>query len=351
MSDARAPVLLQVCSNDHPPFADICRYYAAAAARLSWETATVMLESRAAARDPAFHYPATGFAECARGALDGREPVFALCHRYRAYRAVLTSGVVRGPVVAVAHEFGFFRRRRRRWQRRWDRLLGRAPAVFAGVSDAVRDELTRAAGDAILLPNGIDLARADARRLSRERALEALGLTGASFNVGVVGRLHPKKNPELAVAGFASVAAQMPEARLVFVGSGELADQVRRSTGGLPVTLTGFVPEAASLMAAFDVLLMASGAREAFGMVALEAMAAGVPVVCGPAAGPRFVVGETGRPFRSESPDDIGAALLATFGDWRTGALSAVARNARERVEREFSVSAAAGRLEALAVI
>ena len=338
MSDGRRPVLLQICPNDHPPFGDICRSYAVAAGLLSWRTETVILEPRSPSREPTFHYPAAGFIDSLRRLLDGREPVLTLCHRHRAYRAAMESGVIRSPVVAVAHEFGFFRRRRRRWQLSWDRLHRRPPVIFAGVSEAV------------LLPNGLDLAHANVLRLSPEASLAALGLSDGAFNIGVVGRLHPKKNPELAVAGFAAAAAGMPGARLVLVGKGALAHELKQQARDLPVTFAGFVPEASRLMAAFDLLLIPSGEREAFGMVALEAMAAGVPVLCGPSPGPRFVVGDCGRFFDRPLAEDVGAALLAAYREWRDGTLQELAQRARARVEREFSVAAAAGRLQALAL-
>lgn len=350
MSDDRRPILLQVCPNDHPPFADICRYHAAAAARLGWRARTVMLTGRGMVLDPAFHYPEADFGSCATALLAGHEPVLTLCHRYRAYRAVATSGVVAGPVVTVAHEFGFFRRRRRRWQRRWDRLRGRPSVTFAGVSDAVADELAAVTGHAVLVPNGIDLARADEARLPPAAAREALGLSAEAFAVAVVGRLHPKKNPLLAVDGFARVAAQMPQAVLVFLGDGELKREVAARGRNLPVKLAGFVANAPALMSAFDLLLVPSGGREAFGMVALEAMAAGVPVLCGPSPGPRFVVGEAGRSFAAEDAAALGDALLAAHDEWRTGTLRSLADAARARVAREFSVQAGAGRLQALAV-
>lgn len=344
------PVLLQVCANDHPPFAEICHQHAVAAASLGWESVVVMLAAHGSAREPSFLYADGDFAATAADALQGRAPVLTLCHRYRAYRALVTSGVVRSGIIVVAHEFGLLGRRRRRWQRRWDRLRGRAPVTFAGVSDAVTEELAAAAGDAVLLPNGIDLARVDASRLTRPAALHALGLSPDTFNVGVVGRLHPKKNPLLAVAAFAWLAGRAPDAVLVFVGDGELTDDVRAAAADLPVRLAGFVPDAAAHMAAFDLLLMPSGEREAFGMVALEAMAAGVPVLCGAAPGPRFVVGDAGRVFQAYQAAEVGKALLAAWEDWRRGTLAALGRRGRARVETEFSVAAGAGRLEALAV-
>ncbi len=350
MSEAADGLLLQVCPNDHPPFADICGYYEAAARALGWQPHTVMLHRRAGESIPGFEYPGDGELDPAlRALLGGQRPLLTLCHRHEAYRAVMASRVVRGPVVAVAHEFGFFQRRRRRLRRRWDALLGRPRVRFAGVSDAVVEELALHVKDPLLLPNGIDLARADADRVPRSEARAVLGLSDGEFCIGVVGRLHPKKNPQLALAGFAAAAGRMPEARLVFLGDGALRPELSQRADDLRVSFTGFVPDAPHLMPAFDLLLVPSGAREAFGMVVLEAMAAGVPVLCGPSPGPRFVMGEAGRRFAPAAPDVLGESLVAAYVDWESRVLGARVRQARERVEQEFSVPAATRRLQALA--
>jgi glycosyltransferase involved in cell wall biosynthesis len=340
----RGGVLLQVCANDHPPFIDICRYYEAAARWLDWQPVTLMLERRSPVAANEFHY---GRRLDAR--LFGGRTVLVLCHRHRAWRAAMTSLPLRPPIVVVAHEFGLLRRRRRRWVNRWDRLLGRAPVTFAGVSPAVTEELARCAVPATLLPNGLDLDRVDAARLSRDEARRALSLNGSGFEIGVVGRLHPKKRPELAVAGFRRALPGMPGARLVFIGDGELRGALTQQAEGLPVGFGGFVPDAARYLAAFDLLLLPSGDREAFAMVALEAMAAGVPVLHGPAPGPSFVVGGSGRRFAALDAAALGDALTAAFSDWRSGDLRRQAAAARQRVEDTFSVPAAAARLRALA--
>ncbi|MFU8815410.1 MAG: glycosyltransferase [Pseudomonadales bacterium] len=363
MSEAPAPLLLQVCANDHPPFADICRYYEAAARMLGWQPLTVMLAASDASAGPGaaheFHYlPATGaagragLAACAAKLLDGRRPILTLCHRYRAYRALMTSGLATGRPVVIAHEFGMLARRRRRLQLRWDALRGRPQARFAGVSQPVADELGRAArgraaGEVLLLPNGLDLARFDAALLSRDDARRAFDLPPAAFTIGVVGRLHEKKCPQLAVAGFRAALAHMPGARLVFVGAGELLPQLQSQAADLPVTFSGFIANAVRLTRAFDLLLLPSGDREAFGMVVLEAMAAGVPVLCGPAVGPRFVIAGAGRSFAPATAEALAEALAAAYAE-RHGALHDLARQARHRVEQTFSTSAAAVRLRAL---
>jgi glycosyltransferase involved in cell wall biosynthesis len=71
-------------------------------------------------------------------------------------------------------------------------------------------------------------------------------------------------------------------------------------------------------------------------------------VLCGPAPGPRFVVGAAGRQFAPATAAALGEALVQVY-QTRHGALLALGERARARVEREFSVDAAATRLRALA--
>jgi hypothetical protein len=115
------PILLQVCPNDTAPFADICRYYEAAARSLSWKPLTVMLDARAPTPEPDFHYLRSPFTDVVRRMLGGRQPVLTLCHRYRAYRVTASSGLAAAPLVTVAHEFGLLERRQRRLRRHLDR--------------------------------------------------------------------------------------------------------------------------------------------------------------------------------------------------------------------------------------
>ncbi|MEZ5560118.1 MAG: glycosyltransferase family 4 protein [Pseudomonadales bacterium] len=351
-----SPTLLQVCPNDLPPFRAICAYHEAAARALGWRATTVFLAPAAAEPMAAACYldladlHRTGaMAAALRLSLAGLplEPrgTLVLCHRYRALRALRASGLRARRCVAVAHEFGFLDR----WQRRLrERLRSRDSTLFAGVSDPVRDELRRTVAGAITLPNGIDLAAADAARLDRPAARRALAVAADEFVIGVVGRLHWKKGPELALRGFALAAPELPDARLLFIGSGELAAGLEREARSLSVSFTGFVADAPRCFAALDLLLLPSTTREAFGMVALEAMAAGVPVLSGPAPGPRYVLGDTARIFEPATPEALAAALVAMRREAAGGALSHRASAGRRRAEQMFSVGAGAVRLQRL---
>ena len=339
--------VLQVCPNDHPPFRDLCAVYQRAVRSLGYPVQTVFLappygapladaiylgqtslrSSRRLGKLLAarLHSPAGGYN-------------LALCHRHRALASYLGSGLAASHTVCVAHEFGFFRRRRRRLRRRlaWRRV------TFAGVSEPLLAELAAHVADPVLLPNCIDITQHAQQRLTAADACARLGLSIDAFNVGVVGRLHPKKQPQLALAGFAAFAEAQHDACLTFVGAGELADELRQSAAQLPVRFAGELPDARSYLAAFDALLICSEDVEAFNMVSLEAMAAGVPVVAGPAPGPRFVLGPCGVYFDTPTPAAIAAALASVRDRFNR---QAAAQQARQRVQAEFSVAAAAQRL------
>jgi glycosyltransferase involved in cell wall biosynthesis len=109
----------------------------------------------------------------------------------------------------------------------------------------------------------------------------------------------------------------------------------------------GFKDNARSLLRAFDVLLIVSEDREAFGMVALEAMAAGVPVLAQTAPGPGFVLGENAY-YCAADPASIATGLIQVGEARRNGHTRAVSDAARRRVERDFSVAALAARLDDL---
>ena len=370
MSEATRRSLLQICPNDHPPFKDLCRYYAAAAKSLGWSVTTLFLSSpREEPLDHARYLNATdlrrtavlaqSLENAAESTPGGTQPTIALCHRYRAYRVLMASNLPVSTVVTVAHEFGFFARRQRRLALRTRRLTRGRRLIFAGVSDAVQRELQAVDPHAVLLPNGIDLNHTDRQRLGRAEARAFFGLTEDTFCVGVVGRLHPKKSPALALEGFRLAARTMPSAQLIFIGSGELAASLQRAARDLPVTFAGFVPEAARYFSGLDLLVLPSSSKEAFGMVALEAMAAELPVLSSPAPGPSYVLGIQGDYFEPATPSMLAQALSSAYERWQVaGAASAnrttadsksAAKASRERVAALFSVEAAAQRLQQLA--
>ncbi|MBD0711674.1 MULTISPECIES: glycosyltransferase [unclassified Streptomyces] len=139
-----------------------------------------------------------------------------------------------------------------------------------------------------VVPNGIETDRfafdADARRYTRR----ALGIPEDAYVVGGVGRLVPGKRFDLLVRAVAGV----PGARLLLVGEGERREELLRlahACGAADrVLLAGpcadppvpgsAAPSLPGLLAAMDVFVSASP-DEAFGLAAVEALAAGLPVL------------------------------------------------------------------------
>ena len=268
-------------------------------------------------------------------------PDLLVAHRYRGYRAGirLARRLDITEHVAIAHEFGFFARARRRWRRR---LLGDGGCRFAGVSDPVAEDLREAGVPApLVLPNPLVADQLRAGLRSRTDARAELGLDGEGFVVGVVGRLHPKKDPGRALRTFERFRQAHPPARLVFVGDGELREGLERGAGG-GVVFAGFRSDARELLRAFDVVLACSTRREAFGLALLEALAADVPVICANRPGPRFVLGDCATYFDNDDE------LVGALGSAAEGRLvdDRVAR--RARLEQMFSVEALAGRYRSI---
>ncbi|MCZ6620036.1 MAG: glycosyltransferase [Gammaproteobacteria bacterium] len=355
MTEPLDGLILQLCPNDHPPFLDICRVYQAAGESLGYRVLTIFLSNPTSTPSVDGHYLNAAnlkrtralsetLENAVRGCVGEEIPLLTLCHRYRAFRTFCVSGLKSERIVAVAHEFGFFERLQRRLALK---LLSRE-VIFAGVSEPVREELARVVEETVVFPNGFDWARVANSRVSRVDALAVLGVPGEGFTFGVVGRLHPKKQPGLAVAGFREALADMPGARLVFIGDGELHEVLESESRGLPIHFAGFVADAPRYYAALDALLIPSSDKEAFAMVALEAMAAGVPVVAGPAPGPRSVLGEIGNYFEEATETSVAVALREVFASERSGLLESCKQKGIELVKRDYSVAAIARRLDAL---
>ncbi len=135
------------------------------------------------------------------------------------------------------------------------------------------------------------------------------------------GRLVPERQHAKLVAAFAEIADQIPDWRLRIVGEGpqrvEVVRQTRKANLWDRVELVRSVPDLAAEWAKASVGAVSSRA-EAFPMGALEAMAAGVPVVtfdC--ASGPRELVEHevTGLLVGAESVSGLAAALLRMTTD------------------------------------
>jgi glycosyltransferase involved in cell wall biosynthesis len=110
-----------------------------------------------------------------------------------------------------------------------------------------------------------------------------LGIPKNAAVIGHVGRFHSVKNHTFLLDIAAEVFKREPEARLLLVGDGQLRHQIEQKALKLgisdKVVLTGSRPDVPRLvLGAMDIFLLPS-LYEGFGMVLLEAQAAGLPCI------------------------------------------------------------------------
>jgi len=162
-----------------------------------------------------------------------------------------------------------------------------------------------------------------------------------------VGRLVPEKGVQVLISAFARLVALYPEARLVIAGVGPFMPRLKEQARALgiedKVEFIGFVSERER-----DVLLAQSritvfpSLYEPFGIVALEAMAAGVPVIVSRTGGLAEIVeeGVTGLTFTPGDPDDLLRCLVYLWQNpdlaWEMGC------RARIKTERDYTWDAVA---------
>lgn len=221
------------------------------------------------------------------------------------------------------------------------RFAAAADAVIAP-SRVIRDELVaRGVSTPIaVVPTGIDLARfrpGDGAAARRE-----LGLDPREFIILYVGRLDREKSVDRVLLAFERVAGTLTRARLVLVGQGTQADELRRRAARASVservTFLGVRPHDTLPIyyQAADLFVFASE-TETQGLVLAEAAACGLPAVAVAAAGCDEVVrdGETGVLTKGD-PDGLAEAVIGILLDAERRRVMRV--RAREVAEREFDV-------------
>lgn len=230
------------------------------------------------------------------------------------------------------------------------RLYNREVDAVVAISEGVRSALTASGVEAArihLVRSGVDAARFASTPERRAAARARFALAADAWVLAVVGALEERKGHDLL---FEALARTSERRWIVLVAGGgaraaALRAQVAALGLGAMVRFLGHVGDVAPVLAAADALVMPSH-REGLGVAALEAMAAGLPVIASRVGGlPEAVIdGETGLLV----PPGDAAALTAALA--RLGADRACARRlgaaGAARVAAHFSLAAmAAGTL------
>ena len=170
-----------------------------------------------------------------------------------------------------------------------------------------------------VVPNGMPLP--DPAQLADPRKIRAeLGIAPDATLIVSVARLEHEKSVETLIAAMKSVAAAEPSAVCVIAGEGSqkaaLLSQIAGSGLENAVRLIGFRSDALALMNAADVFVLPSP-NEPFGLVLIEAMSVGKPVIATRSGGPLEIVvdGETGLLVAPSAAEEMGGAILSLIRD------------------------------------
>lgn len=135
--------------------------------------------------------------------------------------------------------------------------------------------------DVVIVPNAIDVRKYEYNLETRNYYRKMLGLE-KKFVVCHVGRITRQKNPFRVIDIFNQVHLKEPKACLIYVGSGELEEEIKKYVCEKrledTVYFLGKRDDVAEIMQASDVFLLPS-LYEGLPIVAIEAQAAGLPIV------------------------------------------------------------------------
>lgn len=242
-------------------------------------------------------------------------------------------------------------------QTAFHRYVGRAlaPSIDLHIvhSRGIRDSVLRAYGKrprrVEVVSLGIDLKRYDRGLAAPERVAEYR--RGAGRVVGAIGRLVPQKAMHVLLDATPALLQADPATRVLIIGDGPLRAALESQAAALGVAravrFAGYQEDVVSAYAAMDVFVLPSR-DEGFGLVFLEAMAMGVPVVGTRVIGSEDAVdhGVTGLLVPYADPAALAGAVRSLLDD--PSLARRLRETATERVRRLYSREQCAAQVEGL---
>ena len=238
-------------------------------------------------------------------------------------------------------------------------LQGASLVISAGGYPAAegRRAAPRLTAPVVSIPPGVDASAIEPLTAAERRAMRTrLGLPVRGPLVVSVSRLVPRKGLDVLIEAANRLAPSYPDLVVAIAGAGRELAHLERQAEQSPVTVRvlGRVDDEdrAGLLGAADLFVMACRTRwlgleqEGFGIVFLEAAAAGVPQIAGASGGASEAVEHGVTGLVVEEPGDPGAlaeAMRALLAD--PTRRRRMGRAARKRVQESFDTDVLASRL------
>jgi phosphatidylinositol alpha-mannosyltransferase len=229
--------------------------------------------------------------------------------------SVLACWAAKGPIVATWHSSMDKSRMMLTLSKLAQTAMEKVSARIA-VSEAARTTLIKhVGGDAVVIPNGVDIS-------TFTNAKPMFGWPGANQSIVFLGRGdEPRKGLSVLVEAYPEIRRQHPNVRLLIAGPGEPADTLKKLSreDRASVTVLGMVApqDKASVLASGTIYVAPNTGGESFGIVLLEAMASGTPVVASDLVAFQRVLdnGKAGITFENENSDDLARVVSELLSD------------------------------------
>ncbi|HET6515291.1 MAG TPA: glycosyltransferase family 4 protein [Thermodesulfovibrionales bacterium] len=234
-------------------------------------------------------------------------------------------------------------------------MINRMVDRIIAVSSSVRDVLTGCGVSpekVEVIHNSVLLRKLDPQTVDRRGAREELSIDEADMVIGAVGALHKGKGVYELLNAVKKLSQDRHNLKLLFVGDGPERNRLEEEARHLSlldrVIFTGIRRDIERMYAAMDIFALPSSCDEAFGMVIIEAMAMGRPVIGTKVGGIPDIItdGSNGLLVPPGNEDALAAALSRYLDDGRFR--DQMAYGGRRIVEERFSDRIMAERFDRL---
>ena len=229
--------------------------------------------------------------------------------------SVLACWAARGPIVATWHSSQTHSRALTAAYYLVQTAMEKISARIA-VSEAARQTLVKhVGGDAVLIPNGVTCA-------DFEDAQPLDGYPRSAPTLFFIGRIdEPRKGLHVLIEAMPAILEAFPGTQLLVAGPGDQEEAIEGASDAVTqqVRFLGLVSDADKVraFASADLYIAPNTGGESFGIVLLEAMAAGTPVVASDLEAFARVLedGRAGAMFSSEDSGDLARTVTGLLGD------------------------------------